>query len=79
MLECKQYTGQALDFEKQLLISNIKAFDLARAGNIKLELHKWQVDFAVSCTYKYLIQVLVCWCFHDEKKHKTNHLDLETW
>ncbi len=53
------FTGQAFDMA---LISKAAhkvgakvGFDLAHAvGNIPLELHKWNVDFAVWCTYKYL-------------------------
>ena len=53
------YTGQVFDFAAITQIAhkkNIKVgFDLAHAaGNVKLELHKWQVDFAVWCSYKYL-------------------------
>ncbi len=53
------YTGQAFDFATITEIAHTKnikvGFDLAHAaGNIKLELHKWQVDFAVWCSYKYL-------------------------
>ena len=53
------YTGQAFDFATITEIAHTKnikvGFDLAHAaGNIKLELHKWHVDFAVWCSYKYL-------------------------
>jgi len=53
------YTGQVFDFERITRIAKAKeifiGFDLAHAaGNIKLELHKWDVDFAVWCSYKYL-------------------------
>lgn len=53
------YTGQL--FEIQKITSHAKKYgltvgwDLAHAaGNVTLELHKWDVDFAVWCTYKYL-------------------------
>ncbi|HYG39313.1 MAG TPA: kynureninase [Cytophagales bacterium] len=53
------YTGQAFDLEKISAAGHkagaIVGFDLAHAiGNIKLELHKWDIDFAVWCSYKYL-------------------------
>ena len=53
------YTGQVFDFEKITKNAHFKniivGFDLAHAvGNILLELHKWNVDFAVWCSYKYL-------------------------
>ncbi|MDI1354351.1 MAG: kynureninase [bacterium] len=53
------FTGQVFDM-KTITEAGHKAgalvgFDLAHAaGNIKLELHVWNVDFAAWCSYKYL-------------------------
>ena len=80
------YTGQVFDFEKITKIAHNKGinvgFDLAHAaGNIKLELHKWGVDFAVWCSYKYLNSGpgSVAAAFVHEKHHQSNLLRFAGW
>jgi kynureninase len=53
------YTGEVFDIkaitEAAHAIGAIAGFDLAHAaGNISLQLHDWNVDFACWCSYKYL-------------------------
>ena len=53
------YTGQVFDIktitEAGHKVGAFVGWDLAHAaGNIKLELHDWNVDFAAWCSYKYM-------------------------
>ena len=73
------YTGQVFDFARITEIAHNKnivvGFDLAHAaGNVKLELNHWQVDFAVWCSYKYLNSGpgSVAGAFIHEKHHRSN-------
>lgn len=53
------YTGQLYDMASITAAAHkagaLAGFDLAHAmGNVPLELHRWDVDFACWCSYKYL-------------------------
>ena len=80
------YTGQVFDFEAITKLAHSKGimvgFDLAHAaGNIKLELHKWDIDFAVWCSYKYLNSGpgSVAAAFVHERHHSSNLTRFAGW
>ncbi len=81
------YTGQVFDI-KAITEAAHKAgayagFDLAHAaGNIKLQLHNWQVDFACWCNYKYLNSgpgAIAGAFIHDEHLNNKTLQRLEGW
>jgi len=81
------YTGQLFDIETITNVAHEQGccvgWDLAHAvGNVPLQLHKWQVDFAVWCTYKYLNSGAGCigGVFVHSNHFKNDHLTtLDGW
>ena len=75
------YTGQVFDM-KTITEAGHKAgakvgWDLAHAaGNIKLQLHDWNVDFAAWCSYKYMNSGPgnASGCFIHERHHNNSEL-----
>jgi kynureninase len=79
-------TGQLFEIEKITAAAHsvgaYAGYDLAHAtGNIKLELHKWNVDFACWCSYKYLNSGPGCvgGAFVHEKHHSAKLPRLGGW
>lgn len=77
------FTGQVFDMKSITALAQkhgiVVGFDLAHAaGNIKLELHDWGVDFAAWCSYKYLNSGpgSVAGAFVHEKHHSNKNLPL---
>jgi kynureninase len=77
------FSGQVFDMkaitEAGQKVGAIVGFDLAHgAGNINLELHNWNVDFACWCSYKYLNAGpgSVAGAFVHEKHHKNTDMPM---
>ena len=75
------YTGQVFDMKTITAAAQkqgaVVGWDLAHAvGNIELELHSWNVDFAAWCSYKYMNSGPgnASGCFIHEKHHKNSDL-----
>ncbi|WP_418264871.1 kynureninase [Flavobacterium faecale] len=75
------YTGQVFDMKLITAaghqVGAKVGWDLAHAaGNVKLELHNWNVDFAAWCSYKYMNSGPgnVSGCFVHEKHHANKEL-----
>jgi len=75
------YTGQVFDLKAVTAAGHAVGanvgWDLAHAaGNIKLELHDWNVDFACWCSYKYMNSGPgnASGCFIHERHHGQNEI-----
>jgi len=80
------FTGQVFEMEEITKAAHaagaMAGFDLAHAaGNIKMNLHDWNVDFACWCTYKYMNSGPGCvgGAFIHEKHHKLQTPRLGGW
>ena len=80
------YTGQFYDLKSISDLANqnncMIGLDLAHAaGNVQLELHSWDIDFAAWCGYKYLNggPGAPSGVFVNEKYHSSNLNRLEGW
>ncbi len=80
------YTGQFYNIEEITkaahAVGAYAAFDLAHAaGNVVLQLHNWQVDFACWCSYKYMNSGPggISGIFVHEKHHQTPFNRLAGW
>ncbi len=86
MGNCNYLSGQNFDFQKITQAAHqvgaYAGFNLAHgAGNLFLELNKWNVDFAVWCSYKYLNSGPggIAGAFVHEKHHATKLHRFEGW
>lgn len=75
------YSGQAFDMARITNAGHAKGcvvgFDLAHAaGNLLLELHNWDVDFAAWCSYKYINAGPggIAGCYIHERHHRETAL-----
>lgn len=80
------YSGQVFDMRSITDAAHkagaIAGFDLAHAaGNIQLDLHDWNVDFASWCSYKYLNSGpgSVAGAFVHERHHQSDLLRFAGW
>ncbi|HMR92875.1 MAG TPA: kynureninase [Chitinophagaceae bacterium] len=80
------YTGQVFDIASITKAAHdagaLAGFDLAHAaGNIPLQLHHWQADFACWCSYKYLNSGpgAIGGAFIHEKHHEENRPRFAGW